>query len=640
ELFPLLMEKDYNLYGCVVDGYWCDVGSFESYMQAHRDVLDGKAMIYIPGVQAREGIWVGEGTQIDPEAKVVSPAVIGPNVTLRAGAQVGEYAVLGDNCVVGNDATIERSVLWNDTFVGKNSRVNGSVLCRRVDVRAGARVDAGSVIGDETMIGHGALIGTDVQVYPYKRVEPAAVVNSSIIWESVGVRSLFGEYGISGLVGVDISPELALKAAQAFGTMLPKGSHVIVSRDASRAARMVKRAMVAGLNSAGCNARDLRVASSAINRFTTRDTRCTGGVHVCQSPQDRQSLEIHFYDANGLDIAPWEEKKLERSYFRGEFRRVFLNEIGDIIYPPRAIEYYAAGLRHSLERRVTEGRWLKVVADLNFGVASIVLPQVTSDWRLDLITLNPFVNAERTIVGDEIASATHDELRHMMETFQADLGVRFDSLGDRLAFITSTGRIVDGESALLAVVDVWCRTDRSGLPIAVPLSATRVVDAIAARTGHDVLRPGRTRRSLAALTLDRRVGFAGNTTGGFMFADFLASYDGVMSLGMMCSMLAEVGESLDEVLEALPPFHKREAGIFCPASKKGAVMRAVTHASAAHRTEFTEGVHIDFDDGWVLVLPHSSHPVVTLYTEGADSQHADGLLSEWRAVVEAALAEG
>jgi mannose-1-phosphate guanylyltransferase / phosphomannomutase len=43
ELFPLLMEKGYPLYGCVVDGYWCDVGSFESYMQVHRDILDGKA---------------------------------------------------------------------------------------------------------------------------------------------------------------------------------------------------------------------------------------------------------------------------------------------------------------------------------------------------------------------------------------------------------------------------------------------------------------------------------------------------------------------------------------------------------------------------------------------------------------------
>jgi len=84
------------------------------------------------------------------------------------------------------------------------------------------------------------------------------MVSSSIIWESTGVRSLFGSDGIAGLVNIDITPDLALRLAQAFGSILPTKSHVVVSRDSSRAARMIKRAMVAGLNSTGNNVRDLR----------------------------------------------------------------------------------------------------------------------------------------------------------------------------------------------------------------------------------------------------------------------------------------------------------------------------------------------------------------------------------------------
>jgi mannose-1-phosphate guanylyltransferase / phosphomannomutase len=61
--FPLLMEKGFPLYGCVVDGYWCDVGSFDSYMQAHRDVLDGKAMVFVPGVETRERVWIEQGAE-------------------------------------------------------------------------------------------------------------------------------------------------------------------------------------------------------------------------------------------------------------------------------------------------------------------------------------------------------------------------------------------------------------------------------------------------------------------------------------------------------------------------------------------------------------------------------------------------
>ncbi len=639
QLFPLLMEEGYPLYGCAVDGYWCDVGSLDTYMQVHRDILDQKAKIYIEGIKAREGLWVAEGAHIDPAATLGDKVVIGHNCVLRAGAHVGDYVVLGDNCVVGNDVAISHTIAWNDAFIGRNSEVQGAVLCRGVDIRARASVDVGAVIGDESMIGHGAQIGTGVQIYPYKRVEPAAVVRDSIIWENAGSRTLFGDIGVTGLVGVDVTPQMALKAAQAFGSILPKGSHVVVSRDSSRAARMIKRAMVAGLNSTGCSARDLRVSSPAINKFTTRDTRCVGGIHISQSADDPSVLDIQFYDKHGLDLAPWEQKKVERLYFRGEFRRAFLDEIGDIIYPPRALEYYSAGLKNALtDHEEEQGRWLKVVADLDYGVASLVLPQLSLSWHLDLITMNPFLDSERS--RDSFPHETEEDidlLKKMMETYGADFGVRFDAVGERLRFITETGRVLDHETAMLAVVDLWCRTDVSGLPVATTLHATSAIEKVAARHGRKVVRPGRTRRALAAALLKGDAGLAASTKGGFMFGKFLAGYDAVMTLGMVSHMLSVTGESLDEVVGALPEPRKIEIAVFCPADRKGAVMRAVTEAAVGKKTDLTEGVKVFEDDGWVLVLPHASEPTVIIYAEADDLPKTDALLDEWRSVVEGAI---
>ena len=100
-----------------------------------------------------------------------------------------------------------------------------------------------------------------MKVYPFKTVEAGAVVNSSIVWESRGARSLFGRDGVAGLANVDITPELATRVAMAYGTTLKKGTTVVTSRDSSRSARMLKRAMMAGLNAAGVNVLDLEVAS-------------------------------------------------------------------------------------------------------------------------------------------------------------------------------------------------------------------------------------------------------------------------------------------------------------------------------------------------------------------------------------------
>ncbi len=638
DLFPLLMEQGHALYGCVVDGYWCDIGSLETYIQAHRDVLNGDAMVYVPGVLAREGLWIGEGAKIDPDTTLGNHVVIGRNVNVRAGATIGDYTVIGDNCVIGTDTRVSHSVLWSDTFVGMSAHVSGAVLCRRVDVRARAKVDMGVAIGDETMVGRGAHVLTDVQVYPYKRIEPAAIVSTSIIWESTGMRALFGETGISGLVGVDITPELALKVAQAFGSTLPKGGHVIVSRDVARPSRMVKRAMVAGFNSAGINVRDLRVASSAVNRFTTRETRCVAGVHVGASPTDPQSIEIHLFDKTGLDIAPGEEKKVERLYFRGEFRRAFFDEVGDIIYPPRALEYYAAGLAEAMQRQGFGDAWRKVVADMVGGVASIVLPQVSQGWHINLIGLNAFNDAEATVSLAEDQVSGFDILRSSVELFQADLGVRFDADAERVRLVTPKGTVLDGDTALHAVVELWCRTDGSGRPLAVPLQASQIVERIATAHGRSVLRPGRSRRALAALALDQTVGFAGSTTGGYIFADFIPAYDAVLSLGMIVRMLDALGITMDDVVGELPPFFKRELPIFCPIERKGAVMRAVTEAAASFDANYTEGVRMSLEGGWVLVLPHSSEPLVSVYAEGETAESADAAAAEWKSVVVRAIA--
>lgn len=633
ELFPALMEAGHPLYGMAVDGYWCDVGSKESYMEVHRDVLDAKGKIWIPGVKTNRGVWISESATIAPDATIGESVLIGDNVTIRSGAVIGDYTVIGDNCVIGVDARVSHSILWDDTFVGAQASVTGSVLCRRVDIRARATVDTGVVIGNESIIGKGSHVGADVQIFPYKRVEPSATVNSSLIWQSTGTRELFSESGITGLVGVDITPELALRVAEAFGSQLKRGGHVVVTRDTSRAARMIKRALVAGLNAAGMNVRDLRVASPSLCRFTTQKTRSVGGVHVSMVQGDPQSIEIRFFDAHGLDIAPWGQKKIERLYFRQEFRRSFYDEVGEIIYPPRPLEYYSAALDEAIHAVGTRNRWFNVVADMSLGAASLVFPQIASGWMLNLMMLNPIVDVERAVEDP----GNHDHTKRLARTcdlFAATFGVTFDRAAERIKlYVPGTGTLA-GDDLLHLMVELWCRTrpDLTGA-IAVPLTASQMVERIATKFGREVIRPGRSRRALAQAVLDGRAVFAGGTMGGYIFGDFFPGFDGVLSVGMLAAMLDDADAQLSDLVAGLPEYHKHHVSVFCPVDRKGAVMRAVTEAAAGHDVNLTEGVRINDPDGWVLVLPDSSEPVVNVWAEAGSHEQAAHRAARWADMV-------
>ncbi|MGH9095672.1 MAG: sugar phosphate nucleotidyltransferase, partial [Acidimicrobiales bacterium] len=251
EVFPQLLEEGQPLFGWVADGYWEDVGALDAYIKAHQDVLDGDVELDIPGFRLGEGVWLGEGSEIDPAARVSGPAVIGDYCRVEAGAHLAEYTVLGSNVRVGADVFIERSVVHDNVYLGPGVRLRGCVVGRSSDLRRGARLEEGVVLGDECFVGEHAVINPGVKVYPFKTVEPGAIVNSSIVWESRGARHLFGRLGVAGLANVDVTPELAVRLAMAYGTTMKKGSTVVASRDTSRAARVLKRALMVGLNASG-----------------------------------------------------------------------------------------------------------------------------------------------------------------------------------------------------------------------------------------------------------------------------------------------------------------------------------------------------------------------------------------------------
>ena len=65
ELFPLLLEMGRPIYGCVLDGYWQDIGNLDQYRQANFDALDERVRLNIGGIRIRGNVWIGDGVDVD-----------------------------------------------------------------------------------------------------------------------------------------------------------------------------------------------------------------------------------------------------------------------------------------------------------------------------------------------------------------------------------------------------------------------------------------------------------------------------------------------------------------------------------------------------------------------------------------------
>jgi NDP-sugar pyrophosphorylase family protein len=146
EKFPQLIQETGRVYAVSTTDYWIDVGRPETYIQAHRDILDGKFERPL-GIEIANGVWSADGAPLPKNVEIRGPVYIGPGAVLEPGATLEPYAVLYDGCRIGAGATIGASILWPRCDVGANAVVRDAILGLEVGVEPDAVVPAGSVIG-------------------------------------------------------------------------------------------------------------------------------------------------------------------------------------------------------------------------------------------------------------------------------------------------------------------------------------------------------------------------------------------------------------------------------------------------------------------------------------------------------------
>jgi mannose-1-phosphate guanylyltransferase/phosphomannomutase len=632
DVFPRLVEDGKPIYGYIAEGYWEDVGTHESYVRAQADVLSGRVDVELDAFEVSTGVWVAEGADVHPDAVLKGPLYIGDYAKVEAGAELREFTVLGSNVVVKGGAFLHRAVVHDNVFIGPQTNLRACVIGKNTDVMRAARIDEGAVVGDECVIEEEAIVSSGVRIYPFKTVEAGAVVSSDVIFESRGQRSLFGPRGVSGIVNVEITPELAVRLASAWASTLKKGTTVTTSRDVSRAARALKRAVISALTSSAINVVDLEVVPVPVARLETAQGSA-GGVVLRTTPGQPESVDISFLDDRGADLSQAAQRKLERMFARGEFRRAFPGEIGDLSFPPRVMEAYAGELLRFVDTTGLREADLKVVVDTGGGTASLVLPSLLGRLGVDVLTVNNGLDESSPTETREERQVALQRLGRLVSSSKAHFGVHFDPVGERLSIVDERGVVIDDERALLVVLDLVA-AERAGGRVALPVTTTRVAERVAVFHGVEIDWTALTPAALTEAVAAPGVVFGGDGRGGFVIPQFSSTFDGIAAFVLLLGLVGRTKMQLSEIDARIPRSHLLRRAVPTPWAAKGVVMRAVVEAAGDRELDTTDGVRVvEADGSWALVLPDPAEPVTHLWAEAADGSAAAALLEGWADVV-------
>jgi mannose-1-phosphate guanylyltransferase/phosphomannomutase len=636
DIFPKLLAAGKPIYGYISRNYWCDIGSLDQCLQANEDCLAGRVRVTMSGEEVRKGLWIGRNVDIDPGAQITGPVVIGDGAVIRPGARVGEYAVIGPNTTVDRGAAVKRSVTMAQVYLGPGADVRACLLARGASVGQRASLGQGAVIGDQTQIGEGAIIKPGVKVWPNKTVEAGAQVNTSVVWGSRYARAVFGPDGVSGLGNIEITPEMAVRLGEAFASSFSRGDAVCVSRDSYPASVMLKRAVIAGLASAGVRVFNLESSPLPLTRHAVSALAARGGVFVMANPQSPGGVTMKLLDARGADIDTASERKIETLMVREDTRKVPVEEIGQVSYPSKVLDFYRSDFLSRVDVATIRKRQFKIVLDYGHGAAGLLMPSLIGALGCQDMGINTAIDPNRLSRTEAETQQAISFLGGAVQAVRADLGVLFDPTGERIVLVDNRGRAVGGQQALALLASLVVE-GRPGARLAVPVTATSAIEQIAGQSGA-VQRTKTGARALMQAAARKEHTFCGDEKGGYIFPEFSGSMDGLFAVVQLLHMLALSGRALDGLIDALPPVDVASETVPCPLEAKGTVMRHLIEATAGKDVTLIDGVKAWRGSQWVALIPDPVKPLMHIHSEPAAG--AAGQVAEYRAVVEQAIAAG
>ena len=135
-LFPLLLELGEPVYSYPWSDYWLDMGTPEKYLCLNCDLLLSKTRSALIDSLSRDEVCCGKDTAIHPSAKIAGPAIIDSGCRIDQRVRIKGPVIIGPDCSIGEDASLEESVLWRGVDIGAGAILKQCVIGNNTKIEA------------------------------------------------------------------------------------------------------------------------------------------------------------------------------------------------------------------------------------------------------------------------------------------------------------------------------------------------------------------------------------------------------------------------------------------------------------------------------------------------------------------------
>jgi phosphomannomutase/phosphoglucomutase len=435
---------------------------------------------------------------------------------------------------------------------------------------------------------------------------------------------IFREYDIRGIVDTELTAEMARHLGCAVGTVVRRGGgkRVVVGTDCRESGAWLSTALVEGLVTTGCEAVRIGVVPTPVGYWAIQHLKADGGVVITGShnPPEYNGFKLTLLgrSLHGKDIQELRQLMETEAYATGHGQaeeRLILNNY---------IEELSTSLKPA-------GRRLKVVVDAGNGCGGITAVPIYKKLGYDIIPL--FCEMDGSFPNhhpDPTEEKNLVDIRRAIKEHHADLGLAFDGDADRVGVLDAQGEVIWGDKVLILLARAVLKEVPGAAIIGEVKCSKTLYDDIAKHGGRPVM--WRTGHSLIKSKIkEEKAELAGEMSGHIFFKHRYYGFDdGVYAGGRLLEILSDGPQTISERLADVPKtVSTPEIKVDCPEHIKfKLVQKAVEYfkdsaQAGGYRVIDIDGARVEWADGWGLVRPSNTTPILVMRFEAQTQARLD-----------------
>lgn len=427
-------------------------------------------------------------------------------------------------------------------------------------------------------------------------------------------RSIFRQYDVRGIVGEQLTPAFARALGRACASLgwarLGRAPVLAVGRDNRPSGAALAEALRKGIIETGATAIDVGEMPTPALYFAVHHLGTDGGIQVTGSHNPPEF--------NGFKMVLGGES-IHGDAIQGLWETITLESWRTGAGSERSDGSVLAAYREAIVSRHTLARPVRVVVDCGNGVGSLVAVPTLEAVGAEVIPI--FCESDGTFPNhhpDPTVPENLVDLQVAVRSHGAELGIAFDGDADRIGGVDETGRVLFGDQYLVIYGRDAVRRFGAGATVIFDVKCSellpRALEAAGARplmwkTGHSLIK---------AKMKAEGAPLAGEMSGHIFFGgDWFGFDDALFAAARLLEIVSQGPPGMARLLADLPEtFTTPELRVDCPDDRKFAIAEAaVTWFAARYPVNDIDGVRIAFPDGWGLLRPSNTQPVLVLRFE-------------------------